>query len=65
MLLNCSIITCVCSLQNPAGLRSRRLPAPVFPFDSEFARVNPIEWKNVILYSEVKIDPDKLRIQDR
>ena len=29
------------------------------------ARVSPIEWKNVILYGEIKIDPDKLRIRGR
>ena len=37
--------------------------APDFPFDPELiARVSPIEWKNIILYGEIKIDPAKLRI---
>ena len=45
---------------------SRIAAAPDFPFDPEFiARVSPIEWKNVILYGEIKIDPDKLRIRGR
>ena len=45
---------------------SRIAAAPDFPFDPELiARVSPIEWKNVILYGEIKIDPDKLRIQGR
>ena len=36
-----------------------------FPFDPErIARVRPIEWKNVIRYGEIKIDPAKLRIQN-
>ena len=45
---------------------SRLAAAPDFPFDPELiARVSPIEWKNVILYGEIKIDPDKLRIRGR
>ena len=45
---------------------SRIATAPDFPFDPELiARVSPIEWKNVILYGEIKIDPDKLRIRSR
>ena len=45
---------------------SRIAAAPDFPFDPELiARVSPIEWKNVILYGEIKIDPDKLRIRGR
>ncbi|MDE0306885.1 MAG: hypothetical protein OXI87_18695 [Albidovulum sp.] len=32
--------------------------APDFPFDHDLLRhVSPIEWKNVILYGEIKIDP--------
>ena len=39
--------------------------APDFPFDHELiARVRPIEWKNIILYGEIKIDPAKLRIRN-
>ena len=39
--------------------------APDFPFDLELiTHVSPIEWKNVILYGEIKIDPAKLRIRD-
>ena len=50
-----------------AGARDLRIAAaPDFPFDPELiARVSPIEWKNVILYGEIKIDPDKLRIRGR
>ena len=40
--------------------------APDFSFDPELiARVSPIEWKNVILYGEIKIDPNKLKIRGR
>ena len=32
--------------------------APDFPFDPDLLRhVSPIEWKNVIFYGEIKIDP--------
>ena len=38
--------------------------APNFPFDRDLLRhVSPIEWKNIILYGEVKIDPAKLRMR--
>ena len=42
-----------------------RLPAaPDFPFDPDLLRhVSPIEWKNVILYGEIKIDPSKLKMR--
>ena len=39
--------------------------APDFPFDPELiARVSPIEWKYVIFYGEVKIDPAKPGIRN-
>ena len=35
--------------------------APDFPFDPDLLRhISPIEWKNVVLYGEIKIDPAKL-----
>ena len=38
--------------------------APDFPFDPDLLRhVSPIEWKNVILYGEIKIDPSKLKMR--
>ena len=38
--------------------------APEFPFDPELIRhISPIEWQNVILYGEIKIDPEKLRMR--
>ena len=41
---------------------SRIAAAPDFPFDPDLLRhVSPIEWKNVILYGEIKIDPAKLK----
>ena len=40
---------------------SRLAAAPNFPFDPALLRhLSPIEWKNVILYGEIKIDPAKL-----
>ena len=45
------------------GLISRIAAAPDFPFDPDLLRhVSPIEWKNVILYGEIKIDPSKLKM---
>ena len=39
--------------------------APDFPFDPDLLRhVSPIEWKNVILYGEIKIDPAKLKLRE-
>ena len=38
--------------------------APDFPFDPDLLRhVSPIEWKNVVLYGEIKIDPAKLKVR--
>ena len=50
-----------------AGLQAREISriavASDFPFDSKLIQhISPIEWKNVILYSEIKIDPAKLRM---
>ena len=53
-------------LENDWREISRIVAAPDFPFNPELiALVSPIEWKNVILYGESKIDPDKLRIRGR
>ena len=39
---------------------SRLAAVPDFPFDPALLRhVSPIEWRNVILYDEIKIDPAK------
>ena len=64
----CSCLTLIlaCIIYWQAREISRIAAAPDFPFDPELiARVSPIEWKNVILYGEIKIDPDKLRIRSR
>ena len=43
---------------------SRMTTAPDFPFDRNLLRhVSPIEWKNIILYGEIKIDPVKLKMR--
>ena len=64
----CSCLTLIlaCIIYWQAREISRIAAAPDFPFDPELiARVSPIEWKNVILYGEIKIDPDKLRNRGR
>ena len=64
----CSCLTLIlaCIIYWQAREISRIAAAPDFPFDPELiARISPIEWKNVILYGEIKIDADKLRIRDR
>ena len=64
----CSCLTLIlaCIVYWQAREISRIAAAPDFPFDPEFiARVSPIEWKNVILFGEIKIDPNKPRIRGR
>ena len=43
---------------------SRIAAAPDFSFDPDLLRhISPIEWKNVIFYGEIKIDPAKLKMR--
>ena len=59
----CSCLTLIlaCVIYWQARETSRSAAAPDFPFDPELLRhISPIEWKNVILYGEIKIDPTKL-----
>ena len=58
----CSCLTLIlaCIVYWQAREISRIGAAPDFPFDPDLLRhVSPIEWKNVILYGEIKIDPAK------
>ena len=62
----CSCLTLIlaCIIYWQAKEISRLAAAPGFPFDPELiTHVSPVEWKNVILYGEIKIDPAKLRIR--
>ena len=62
----CSCLTLIlaCIVYWQAREISGMAAAPDFPFDPELLRhVSPIEWKNVILYGEIKIDPAKLKIR--
>ena len=57
------ILPCIVSWQ--AREISRLAAAPDVPFDPDLLRhVSPIEWKNVILYGEITIDPAKLTMRD-
>ena len=59
----CSCLTLIlaCIVYWQAREISRLAAAPGFPFDPDLLRhVSPIEWKNVVLYGEIKIDPAKL-----
>ena len=59
----CSCLTLIlaCFICWQAKEISRLAAAPDFPFDPALLRhLNPIEWKSVILYGEIKIDPAKL-----
>ena len=63
----CSCLTLIlaCIVYWQAREISQMAAAPDFPFDLDLiTHVSPIEWKNVILYGEIKIDPAKLRIHD-
>ena len=63
---SCLTLILVCIVYWQTREISRIAAAPNFPFNPELiARVSLIEWKNVILYGEIKIDPDKLRIRGR
>ena len=62
----CSWLTLIlaCIVYWQARDISRIAAAPDFPFDPDLLRhVSPIEWKNVILYGEIKIDPAKLKMR--
>ena len=62
----CSCLTLIlaCIVYWQAREISRLAAAPDFPFDADLLRhVSPIEWKNVILYGEIKIDPAKLKMR--
>ena len=62
----CSCLTLIlaCIVYWQAREISRLAAAPDFPFDPDLLRhVSPIEWKNVILYGEIKIDPAKLKMR--
>ena len=62
----CSCLTLIlaCIVYWQAREISRLAAAPDFPFDPDLLRhVSPIEWKNVILYGEIKIDPSKLKMR--
>ena len=64
----CSCLTLIlaCIVYWQAREISRIAVAPDFPFDPELiARISPVEWKNVNLYGEIKIDPGKLRFSRR
>ena len=62
----CSCLTLIlaCIVYWQAREISRLATAPDFPVDPDLLRhVSPIEWKNVILYGEIKIDPAKLKMR--
>ena len=62
----CSCLTLIlaCIVYWQAREISRMAAAPDFPFDPGLLRhVSPIEWKNVVLYGEIKIDPAKLKMR--
>ncbi len=64
----CSCLTLIlaCTIYWQAREISRMTATPDLPCDHDLLRhVSPIEWKNVILYGEIKIDPAKLRMQGR
>ena len=62
---SCLTLILACIVYWQAREISRLAAAPDFPFDPDLLRhVSPIEWKNVILYGEIKIDPAKLTMRD-
>ena len=62
----CSCLTLIlaCIVYGQAREISPIAAAPDFPFDPDLLpHVSPIEWNNVILYGEIKIDPAKLKLR--
>ena len=62
----CSCLTLIlaCIVYWQAREISRMTGSPDFPFDPDLLRhISPIEWKNVVLYGEIKIDPAKLKMR--
>ena len=62
----CSCLTLIlaCIVYWQAREISRLAAAPDFPFDPDLLRhVSPIEWKNVVVNGEIKIDPAKLKVR--
>ena len=62
----CSCLTLIlaCIVYGQAREISPIAAAPDFPFDPDLLpHVSPIEWNNVILYGEIKIDPAKLEMR--
>ena len=58
-------VVLACIVYGQAREISRLAAAPDFPFDPDLLRhVSPIEWKNVILYGAITIDPAKLTMRD-
>ena len=60
----CSCLTLIlaCIIYWQAREISRMAATPDFPFDRDLLKhISPIEWRSVILYGEIKIDPEKLR----
>ena len=59
----CSCLTLIlaCIVYWQAREISCLAAVPAFPFDPALLRhLSPIEWKNVILFGEIKIDPSRL-----
>ena len=60
----CLTLILACIIYWQAREVSRIAAAPDLPFDPELiARISPIEWRNIVLYGELKIDPSKLRVR--
>ena len=62
----CSCLTLIlaCIVYWQAREISPIAAAPDFPFDPDLLpHVSPIEWNNIILYGEIKIDPAKLKLR--
>jgi len=63
----CSCLTLIlaCIIYWQAREISRLAADPDFPFDPDLIQyVSPIEWHNIVLYGEIRIDPNKLRVRN-
>ena len=63
----CSCLTLIlaCIIYWQATEISRLAVDPDLPFDPDLIQhVSPVEWHNILLYGEIRLDPNKLRARN-
>ena len=63
---SCSCLTLIlaCIIYWQAREISKLIASPDFKFDpSLIGNISPIEWQNIVLYGDIKLDPNKVKIR--